>query len=58
MTGEELFTQMGKVEEEFILESEQYQRNSLWNKYRKQLLPLAASVCLCIVSAAKDFFYR
>lgn len=58
MTGEELFTQMGKVEEEFILESEQYQRNSLWNKYRKQLLPLAASVCLCILSAAKDFFYR
>lgn len=58
MTGEELFTQMGKVEEEFILESEQYQRNSLCNKYRKQLLPLAASVCLCILSAAKDFFYR
>ena len=56
MTGEELFTQMGKVEEEFILESEQYQRNSLWNKYRKQLLPLAASVCLCIVSAAKNCF--
>lgn len=56
MTGEELFTQMGKVEEEFILESEQYQRNSLWNKYRKQLLPLAASVCLCILSAAKDCF--
>ena len=56
MIGEELFTQMGKVEEEFILESEQYQRNSLWNKYRKQLLPLAASVCLCIVSAAKNCF--
>lgn len=56
MTGEELFTQMGKMEEEFILESEQYQRNSLWNKYRKQLLPLAASVCLCILSAAKDGF--
>lgn len=58
MTGEELFTQMGKLEEVFLLESEQYQRNSLWNKYRKQLLPLAASVCLCILSAAKDFFYR
>ena len=58
MTGEELFTQMGKMEEEFILEAEHYQRNSLWNKYRKQLLPLAASVCLCILSAAKDFFYR
>ena len=56
MTGEELFTQMGKVEEEFILESEQYQRNSLWNKYRKQLLPLAASVCLCVLSTAKDYF--
>ena len=56
MTGEELFTQMGKVEEEFILESEQYQRKSLWNKYRKQLLPLAASVCLCILSAAKNCF--
>lgn len=56
MTGEELFTQMGKVEEEFILESEQYQRNSLWNKCRKQMLPLAASVCLCILSAAKDCF--
>ncbi len=56
MTGEELFTQMGKVEEKFILESEQYQRNSLWNQYRKQLLPLAASVCLCILSAAKDCF--
>jgi len=56
MTGEELFTQMGKMEEEFILEAEQYQRNSLWNKYRKQLLPLAVSVCLCILSAAKDCF--
>ena len=56
MTGEELFTQMGKVEEVFLLESEQYQRNFLWNKYRKQLLPLAASVCLCIVSAAKNCF--
>ena len=56
MTGEELFTQMGKVEEEFILEAEQYQRNSLWNKYRKQLLPLAASVCLCVLSTAKDYF--
>ena len=56
MIGEELFTQMGKVEEEFILEAEQYQRNSLWNKYRKQLLPLAASVCLCIVSAAMNCF--
>ena len=56
MIGEELFTQMGKVEEEFILEAEQYQRNSLWNKYRKQLLPLAASVCLCILSAAKNCF--
>lgn len=56
MTGEELFTQMGKLEEVFLLEAEQYQRNSLWNKYRKQLLPLAASVCLCIVSAAKNCF--
>ena len=56
MTGEELFTQMGKLEEVFLLESEQYQRNSLCNKYRKQLLPLAASVCLCIVSAAKNCF--
>lgn len=56
MTGEELFTQMGKLEEVYLLESEQYQRNSLWNKYRKQLLPFAASVCLCILSAAKDCF--
>jgi len=56
MIGEELFTQMGKLEEVFLLEAEQYQRNSLWNKYRKQLLPLAASVCLCIVSAAKNCF--
>ncbi len=56
MTGDELFTQMGKMEEEFILEAEQYKRASLWNKYRKQMLPLAASVCLCIVSAAKNCF--
>ena len=58
MTGEKLFAQMGNIDEEFILEAEQYKRKELREQYKKQLLPLAASVCLCVFTVAKRGFLR
>lgn len=56
MTGEELFVEIGKVDEELINEAECYRRVMLLERYKGHQLPLAASVFLTALLAAKDFF--
>lgn len=57
MTGEELFVEIGKMNEEFIKEAEHYRRISLWERCKGHQVPLAASVFVTILLAAKEYFH-
>lgn len=56
MTGEELFVEIGKIDENMILEAENYKRECCLRKCDGKLMPLAASILLLVSTMAKECF--
>ena len=53
MTGAEFFLEIGKIDEEFLLEAGEYSRNTAFDDFIKQLLPLAAGLFLALFTGVK-----
>lgn len=56
MTGEELFVEIGKIDENMMLEAENYKRECCLRKCDGKLMPLAASILLLVSTMAKECF--
>ena len=56
MTGEELFIEIGKIDDNMILEAEKYKRERRLRKCDGKLMPLAASILLLVSMMAKECF--
>ena len=56
MTGEELFIEIEKIDDNMILEAEKYKRERHLRKCDGKLLPLAASILLLVSTMAKECF--
>lgn len=54
MTGEELFDEIGRIDTSFFVEAEQYRKARQRDKCWKQLVPVAASVCLPVILTAME----
>ena len=56
MTGEELFIEIGKIDDNMILEAENYKRERHLRKYAGKFMPLVASILLLVSTIVKEYF--
>lgn len=54
MTGEKLFDEIGRIDTSLLVEAEQYRKGMRRTKCWKQMVSVAASVCLTVVLTAME----
>ena len=57
MTGERLFMEIGKIDDNMILEAENYKREHHVSKCDGKLMPLAASILLLVSTMAQKYIF-